>query len=101
MRAKPRIQCSYPATIKILDGRANNYEAKARVINLSSSGVLLITKLAIRNNDEVQVKVAFATGALEYDNPSRLVAQATVIRNDLQSDGAVGIAVKFQEYKYI
>ncbi|MCX6080778.1 MAG: PilZ domain-containing protein [Chloroflexi bacterium] len=100
-RTKPRIKCSYPAIIQSLDDQDHNFDARARVINLSSSGIFLITKWGIRNNNEIHVKIALSTGALELDNPSRLAVKGTVLRNEPQPDGSIGLAIKFHGYKFI
>jgi hypothetical protein len=99
-RTKPRINCDYPATVQGLNGRGEKFVEEARVINLSSSGALLVTKYSISNEAEVQLKVSLATGLPEWGT-STLVTSGTVVRNELQSEGAIGIAVKFQEYKFL
>ena len=98
-RTKPRINCDYPATVHGLNAQGLKFVEEARVINLSSSGALVVTKGSIPNNAEVHVKIALSSGSLEW-GPSNLATSGNVVRNELQSDGAFGIAIKFQGYKF-
>jgi hypothetical protein len=97
-RMKPRINCDYPALMKGRDALGQIFAENARAINLSASGVYLVTQRSIQNNTEVHVKIALPTGSLEWGT-SNLGTSGNVVRNEVQSDGAVGIAIKFHGYK--
>jgi hypothetical protein len=99
-RTKPRINCNYPAVIKGSDHSNNSYEEKARAVNLSASGVYLLSFKPIMVDSELSVVVAFPTGSLNLES-SRLSTSGTVVRSEIQPDGAYGIAVKFQRYRFI
>lgn len=99
-RTKPRMNCDYPATVQCQNAQEEKFVETARVINLSSSGALLVTKRSIQNNAEVHVKIALASEAPEWGT-SQLATSGTVVRNELLSDGAIYIAVKFQKYKFL
>ena len=98
-RMKPRMNCDYPATVKGLNAQGEKFVEKARVINLSSSGALLATKYSISNEAEVHLKIALSSGS-PGGGTSNLATSGTVVRNELLSDGAIGIAIKFQGYKF-
>lgn len=99
-RTKPRIICDYSAVVKGYDEQDLKFAEQARVINLSKSGIFLVTKRAIRPETEVYVKIALPTGSLEWGT-SDLLTSGIVTRNEFQSDGNVGIAIKFQHYKFL
>lgn len=99
-RAKPRINCDYPAIVKGVDKLGNKFAEEARVINLSSSGTFLVTLRSIQIYTDVQVKIALPTGSLKWGT-SNLTASGNVVRNEDQLDGAVGIAIKFQGYRFV
>jgi len=99
-RTKHRLNCDYPAVVKGYDAQGVKFAEKARVINLSTSGIFVVTKRSIRNETEVYVKIAFPTGSLEWGT-SKLATSGKVVRNEFQSDGSVGIAIKFQSYKFL
>jgi len=99
-RTKPRINCDYPATVWGLDEHGQKFIDEARVTNLSSSGALAVSKRSIPNGAEVYVKIAISSGSLEWGT-SNLATRGNVVRNEPQSDGAIGIAIKFQKYKFL
>lgn len=99
-RTKHRINCDYPAIVKGRDAEGVKFAENARVINLSASGILAVTQHPIQDNTEVHVKIALPTGSVEWGT-SKLATKGNVVRNDIQSDGAVGIAIKLQDYKFL
>lgn len=99
-RTKFRIICDYPAVVKGYDSQGQKFAEKARVINLSTCGIFVVTKRSIQNETEVYVKIALPTGSLEWGT-SKLLTSGIVIRNEFQSDGSVGLAIKFQRYKFL
>ena len=99
-RTKPRIICDYSAVVKGYDEQGLKFIEKARVLNLSQSGIFLVTNRSIRPETEVYVKIALPTGSLEWGT-SKLLTSGIVTRNEFQSDGSVGIAIKFQHYKFL
>ena len=99
-RTKHRIICDYPAIVKGRDAEGVKFAENARVINLSASGILAVTQHPIQNDTEVHVKIALPTGSLEW-GISKLATNGNVVRNEIQSDGTVGIAIKFQNYKFL
>ena len=99
-RAKPRINCDYPAIVRGLDARGNESIQNARVINLSTGGIFIVAQQPIQNNAEVHVRIALGTGSQALGT-SRLATPGNVIRNEPQADGAVGLAIQFQGYSFL
>ncbi len=99
-RAKTRIKCDYLATVRGLDARGNESIQNARVINLSTGGIFIVAQQPIQNNSEVHVNIALGTGSHALGT-SRLATRGNVIRNELQADGAVGLAIQFQGYAFL
>jgi hypothetical protein len=98
-RAKHRIQCNYPAMVKGRDAFGKNFSEQGKVVNLSSSGILLLVPRSIENNTEVNVKIAFPTGSLEWGS-SNLATKGVVVRNEIHTEEMVGIAVRFHGYRF-
>jgi hypothetical protein len=94
-RTKPRVNCDYSATIHSLDAQGQKFTQNARVINLSSSGVLLVAKRSFRKNAEIHLKIALADFPRTAETPM-LATLGNVVRNELQPDGSIGIAIQFQ-----
>ena len=81
------------------DAQGKKYEETARVINLSSSGIFVLIGRLIQPGEEVSVRITLPTGSLTWGT-SKLATIGNVVRSELQSDEAVGIAIKFQAYKF-
>ena len=99
-RIKQRIICDNPALLQDRLTRGNIYSVNGRVLNLSSGGMFLVTNQQIQNDTEVIVKVAFPTGSLKWGT-SNLNMVGRVVRGEIQSDGKMGLAIKFQGYKFL
>jgi hypothetical protein len=99
-RIKHRINCDYAAVVKGCDAMGTRFTEHARVINLSSSGISVVAKHAIQNGTEVSVRIALPTGSLAWGT-SKLAATGIVIRNELQMNNEVGMAIRFHEYKFL
>jgi hypothetical protein len=99
-RTKYRINCDYPGIVKSRDAQELNFAENVRVINLSTSGIYVVAHRSIRIDTQVYVKIAFPTGSLRWGTP-RLATTGKVVRVEVQSDGAVGIAIKFQSYQFL
>ena len=99
-RIKPRINCNYPAVVKGSDVLGKDYEDKAKAVNLSVSGIYLLIFRPIMVNSELAVTVAFPTGTLNLKS-SRLATNGKVVRCEIKPNGAYGIAIKFDRYRFI
>ena len=98
-RRKGRIMCDYPAIVKGTDGQGMNFSESGRVVNLSASGVYLMTRNSIQKYAEVSIRIALSTDQLLKD-PSKLTTLGNVVRCEQKPDGKVGIAIMLREYKF-
>jgi hypothetical protein len=99
-RMKPRINCDYPAIVQGCDSAGKRYKGNARVINLSTGGIYMMFDRSIQKGGTLSVRIALPTGSLQW-GISRLATKGNVIRSEFQSDGNYGIAVQFQDYKFL
>jgi len=99
-RIKPRMKCNYPAMVQGQDGTGKKFNNKGRVVNLSRSGIFVLLNQAITDCSEVSVHIAFPTGILEYGS-SKLATTGSVVRRELSQDGTFGVAISFQNVRFI
>ena len=99
-RMKPRILCNFPAVLQGQDALGRIFEETARVLNLSSGGIFIVTDRSIQKNSELFVNIALPTGSLVWGT-SNLSTVGEVIWTEDQIDGATGLAIKFKEYKFL
>ena len=82
------------------DGSGKKFKEKGRVVNLSRNGVFLLLNQVIPDCYEVSLHIAFPTGILEYGS-SKLATTGTVVRRELCLDGTFGVAIKFQNVRFL
>jgi hypothetical protein len=99
-RTKERINCDYPAMVQGHDPQGNQFSENGRVINLSASGIMVVARQPIQTNTEVVVRIAFPTGSLKWGTAD-LSTKGNVIRSEVQSDGKIGLGIKFHDYKFM
>ncbi len=98
-REKSRITCNFAAIVKGRDERGREFEENARVINLSASGIYMLLNRSLEDGQQLNVRIALPTGSLKMGT-SRLVTEGLVIRGESLSMGVMGIAVKFNHYRF-
>jgi PilZ domain len=94
------MECSYQALVQGRDENGMRFKQKGEAVNLSRSGIFLILDGAIPECQEVSIRIILPTGHLEYGS-SKLATVGTVVRRENRQDGALGIAIKFQNYRII
>ncbi len=99
-RGKPRIICDYAAMVSGFDAQGKKYAEPGRVINLSASGLYVVLNLAIKNGEELSLRVAVPTGVLELGT-SKLAIKGIVVRSEPQTDGVFGVAIKLSHYRFL
>jgi hypothetical protein len=99
-RLKPRFKCDYPAQIRGRDVNGNIFQEDGRALNLSRNGVYLILNRKIPNGMELSIKIGLPTRLLKLGMP-KLVVRGPVVRGEFRSETIYGIAVKFQEYRFL
>jgi hypothetical protein len=98
-RGKPRIKCAYPAVVRGCAANGKKFEENATVINLSASGIYMLINRYVDKGQELSVKIAFPTGSLKWGT-SNLATTGVVVRIDFL-ENVIGVAIKFQHYKFL
>jgi hypothetical protein len=99
-RIKPRIICDYPAIIEGYDGEGNKYNENAKLANLSASGLLMRANRIIENGTKLSVTILLTSALVDLDTP-KLATNGIVVRTEPQIDGTCGIAIKFNNYRFL
>ncbi len=99
-RDKQRIICDHPAVLQDRLTQGKNFSDYVRVLNLSTVGMFVVANHEIQKDSEVIVRVEFPTGSLKWGT-SKLNMVGNVVRGEIQSDGKVGLAIKFQDPKFL
>jgi hypothetical protein len=99
-RLKPRFKCHCPARIRGHDPNGKPFEEEGSAINLSRSGVYVILNREIPIGMELSLRIAFPTGLLKLGT-SKLAVRGVIVRGEARSDTTYGIAVKFEEYRFL
>ena len=99
-REKPRMKCAYPAMILGHSLEGKKLEENATVFNLSASGVYVLLNCIIQKGQNLSVKIAIPTGSLEWGS-SKLTSSGVVVRTEALSEGILGVAIKFEHYRFV
>jgi hypothetical protein len=99
-RIKPRVDCDYPVLIEGFDGDGNKYNESARLANLSASGLFMKAQRNIENGSTLSVTVLLTSEIVEKDTP-KIATNGIVVRTEPQTDGTCGIAIKFNNYRFL
>jgi hypothetical protein len=94
------MKCNYPAKIQGREGNGKRFEETGRVVNMSRNGIFMLMNRAILDSYQVSVQIALPTGILEYGS-SKLITTGTVVRSEPFPDGTFGVAIKFQNVRYL
>lgn len=99
-RNKERMVCDLPATVKCYDQQGREFSDEGRVLNLSASGLGMLTKMEVQKNTEVIVIIGIPTGSAKW-GVSNLATKGNVIRSEIQSNENVSLGIKFYDYKFL
>lgn len=99
-RMKQRFICDNPAFVQDSLTQGKTISVNGRVTNMSSVGMFVVTSQEIPKDTEVIVKITFPTGSQSWGT-TNLEAVGNVVRCETQSDGKVGLAIKFETYKFL
>jgi hypothetical protein len=99
-RYKPRINCSYPAIIRGYCASGKKFEESGTILNLGPGGAYLTVNRTIDIGQDLSVRIAFPTGSLEWGS-TKLATAAVVVRTEPVSEGVLGVAIKFQHYRFV
>ena len=93
-RAHSRVSVQYPARLWGVDVEGRAVKEDAPLDNLSSGGLYMRLTHRLPRGSQVSVAVRLSTEA-ERLPALRLVLQGVVVRTEIHSDGACGVAVRF------
>jgi hypothetical protein len=99
-RQKPRIHCTYPALVHGCNREGKKFEEYATVLNLSASGAYMVLNRSIIPGQDLSVKISMPTGSLE-SGTFKLATAAQVVRAEPLGGIVLGIAIKFQHYRFL
>jgi hypothetical protein len=99
-RAKPRIDSKYLASVVGINGQGLEYRDDGRLENLSASGLFMLVNRNIEYGSKLSVTIHLSDLILDPDAP-RLAANGIVVRTEPQMDGSCGVAIKFQNYRFL
>ncbi|PKN84469.1 MAG: hypothetical protein CVU46_14070 [Chloroflexi bacterium HGW-Chloroflexi-8] len=98
-RAKSRITCNFAAIVVGQDEKGREFEENARVVNMSASGIYMLLNRSIGAGEKLSVRIALPTGSLKLGS-SKLLTDGNVVRVEPYTTGVMGIAVKFNHYRF-
>ena len=99
-RVKPRISCDYPAIIEGYDVDGRKYSDHAKLANLSATGLFMLANRNIEFGSKLSVTVLLSNMFSDIDAP-KLSTNGIVVRTEPQKNGTCGIAIKFNNYRFI
>lgn len=100
-RLKPRINCSYPATVTGHAENGERYKVPAVLSNLSSIGMYLRLKHPVQIGEAVFIATRLSTAPLGEASGPEIAAFAKVKRIEKLSDGNFGIAVEIIRHRFL
>jgi len=100
-RSKPRVSCSYPATVRghLADGV--RFESRAVLSNMSASGMYLRTQRKVQPGQTLFIVVRMSTASLVQAGIPQLAAFGHVVRMEPKVDGSYGIALKLVNHRFL
>ncbi len=100
-RRKPRINCQYQATVHGQDAKGKKFEETAKLANLSATGLYLWLKRDVQIGQKIFVIVLLNSEFAREATTPRIATNGIITRVEPQSDGVMGVAVKFQRYRFL
>jgi hypothetical protein len=99
-RAKPRIECDYPAIVEGMNGDGKKFHDHAQLVNLSASGLFMLVDRDLYNGSRLTVTIHLDTSTMNPETP-KLATNGIVVRSGPHISGMCGVAVKFQNYRFL
>ena len=99
-RIKPRVSCDYPVIIEGYDDAGKKYNENAKLANLSASGLFMKANRNIENGSKLSVTILLTSELIDPDTP-KLATNGIVVRTEPQIDGTCGVAIKFNNYRFL
>jgi hypothetical protein len=99
-RNKPRVACDYPAIVKGSDLQENMYEENGQLANLSRGGLYMLVNRYFEYNAKLSVTIHLAGAPIDEDIP-KLATKGIVVRTEQKTNGTYGVAIKFEQYRFL
>jgi hypothetical protein len=99
-RVKPRIECDYSAMVEGTNGNGKKFQDHAQLVNLSASGLFMLVDRDLVNGSKISVTIHLTDPSCSSDAP-KLATNGTVVRTEPRHEGVCGVAIKFQNYRFI
>lgn len=100
-RSKPRLQVAYPALVRGNDSLSGKFREDALVENVSAGGVYLRLKRVVVPGNSLFITLRFSNLPPKQTLAPCLAARGIVLRVDQRQDGTYGVALKFQNYRFL
>jgi hypothetical protein len=101
-RAKPRIDCSYPAIVQGWDAGGQKFRTNAILTNLSASGLCLVLKSEVQpGNDLFVLFRCSSTGPLGKDKAPLIAVDGNIIRSSRPLPGMHTVALKIRRNRFL
>ena len=100
-RNKPRIQNSFPATVRGVNLRGEAFETHTVLDNLSARGLYLFVMHEVEQDAKVSIVIQFASSPTVDETKPRVELFGEVLRADRECSGVCGIAVLFLGYQLL
>jgi len=98
-RAKPRVVCNYPAVVRGRTPEGVLFEEPAMIVNLSATGLYL--RLNRRLSPGNRLFVCFRFGNASAEGSQALGARAVVVRRETGANGASGLGLRLERYRFL
>jgi hypothetical protein len=99
-RGKPRIDCECLANVRGMNSQGHRFREEGKLKNLSASGLFMMVNRTIENGTKLAITVHLSDLVFEPDAP-KLATNGVVVRCEPQADGSCGVAIKFQNYRFL
>ena len=100
-RRKPRIDIPFPAKVKGVDANGEAFETNSVLDNFSAGGLYLRLACSLNQGAELLVFVELPTASEDKAGASLIETKGVVLRAEPKPDGACGVAVGFERYRFL
>ena len=101
-RAKPRIDCCYPAIVQGLDARGHKFRTSATLTNLSANGLHLVFMADVQPDNNLFVLFRCSkTGPLGKEKAPLIAVEGEVIRSERPAPGMHRLALKITHNRFL
>lgn len=100
-RSNERINCKYSAIVQGNSQNGEEFEEIARVKNLSTGGAYLLINRKVEVGQRLSLRIVLPTGSLEFGSSRLSINAANVLRTELVAKDVLGVAINFQNYRFL